>query len=100
MASFTKHIDYSDVFLFPLLLYLILALTCFLLHFFLFFSPGLPKPAVITQLQALKSSAGLWAFGCTSNDVIYITLPLYHSAGSLLGIGGCVELGKLLFSAC
>lgn len=65
MASFTKHIDYSDVFLFPLLLYLILALTCFLLHFFLFFSPGLPKPAVITQLQALKEfcwTVGFWLY--------------------------------------
>nr|XP_033709016.1 long-chain fatty acid transport protein 6 isoform X4 [Tursiops truncatus] len=54
---------------------------------------GLPKAAVICQLQAMKSSAGLWAFGCTSNDIIYISLPLYHSAGSLLGIGGCIELG-------
>ncbi|XP_057592008.1 long-chain fatty acid transport protein 6 isoform X3 [Hippopotamus amphibius kiboko] len=54
---------------------------------------GLPKAAVICQLQAMKGSAGLWAFGCTSNDIIYITLPLYHSAGSLLGIGGCIELG-------
>ncbi|XP_027461540.2 long-chain fatty acid transport protein 6 isoform X3 [Zalophus californianus] len=54
---------------------------------------GLPKAAVISQLQALKGSAGLWAFGCTANDIIYITLPLYHSSGALLGIGGCIELG-------
>ena len=59
---------------------------------------GLPKAAVITQLQALKGSAGLWGFGCTTDDIIYITLPLYHSSGSLLGIGGCIELGKFLFS--
>ncbi|XP_042839285.1 long-chain fatty acid transport protein 6 isoform X2 [Panthera tigris] len=54
---------------------------------------GLPKAAVITQMQTLKGSAGLWAFGCTANDIIYITLPLYHSSGALLGIGGCIELG-------
>ncbi|KAM6222642.1 long-chain fatty acid transport protein 6 [Rhynchocyon petersi] len=63
------------------------------LYIFTSGTTGLPKAAVITQLQALKGSAGLWAFGCTSDDIIYITLPLYHSSGSLLGIGGCIELG-------
>ncbi|XP_033261725.1 long-chain fatty acid transport protein 6 isoform X3 [Orcinus orca] len=63
------------------------------LYIFTSGTTGLPKAAVICQLQAMKSSAGLWAFGCTSNDIIYISLPLYHSAGSLLGIGGCIELG-------
>ncbi|RMC22292.1 hypothetical protein DUI87_00604 [Hirundo rustica rustica] len=53
---------------------------------------GLPKAAVISHLQILKGAAGLWAFGATSEDIIYITLPLYHSAASLLGIGGCIEL--------
>lgn len=65
--------------------------TC--LYIFTSGTTGLPKAAVISQLQALKGSAGLWAFGCTADDIVYITLPLYHSSGSLLGIGGCVELG-------
>ncbi|XP_048212754.1 long-chain fatty acid transport protein 6 isoform X2 [Perognathus longimembris pacificus] len=65
--------------------------TC--LYIFTSGTTGLPKAAVITQLQAIKGSSGLWAFGCTSKDIVYITLPLYHSAGSLLGISGCVELG-------
>lgn len=63
------------------------------LYIFTSGTTGLPKAAVITQLQALKGSFGLWAFGCTTDDIIYITLPLYHSSGSLLGIGGCIELG-------
>lgn len=63
-------------------------------RFFPCFLPGLPKAAVISQLQALKGSAALWAFGCTADDIVYIPLPLYHSSGSLLGIGGCIELGK------
>ncbi|XP_012595827.1 long-chain fatty acid transport protein 6 [Microcebus murinus] len=54
---------------------------------------GLPKAAVVSQLQAMQGSAGLWAFGCTADDIIYITLPLYHSSGALMGIGGCVKLG-------
>lgn len=60
--------------------------------------PGLPKAAVISQLQVLKGSVGLWAFGCTADDIIYITLPLYHSSGALIGICGCVELGKYFFA--
>ncbi|XP_066238240.1 long-chain fatty acid transport protein 6 isoform X2 [Saccopteryx leptura] len=63
------------------------------LYIFTSGTTGLPKAAVITHLQALKGSAGLWAFGCTTDDIIYVTLPLYHSSGSLLGIGGCIELG-------
>lgn len=51
---------------------------------------------MICHLVAINSSIGLWAFGCTSDDIIYMTLPLYHSAASLLGIGGCIELGMLL----
>ncbi|XP_015341987.1 long-chain fatty acid transport protein 6 [Marmota marmota marmota] len=65
--------------------------TC--LYIFTSGTTGLPKAAVISHLQALKGSAGLWAFGCTADDIVYITLPLYHSSGSLLGICGCVELG-------
>lgn len=55
---------------------------------------GLPKAAVITHLQSLKAAAGFWAFGATEDDVVYIPLPLYHSAASLIGIGGTIELGK------
>lgn len=56
---------------------------------------GLPKAAVITHLQSLKAAAGFWAFGACEDDVIYIPLPLYHSAASLIGIGGTIELGNL-----
>lgn len=59
------------------------------------FITGLPKAAVISHMQVLKGAAGLWAFGATAEDIIYITLPLYHSAASLLGIGGCIELGRI-----
>ncbi|XP_003216470.2 long-chain fatty acid transport protein 6 [Anolis carolinensis] len=64
-------------------------------HLYIFTSgtTGLPKPAVISHLQTLKGAAGMWAFGVTPDDIIYITLPLYHSAASLLGIGGCINLG-------
>uniref|UniRef100_A0A1A8LDM3 long-chain-fatty-acid--CoA ligase n=2 Tax=Nothobranchius pienaari TaxID=704102 RepID=A0A1A8LDM3_9TELE len=45
------------------------------------------------NVQSLKAAAGFWAFGGTEDDVVYIPLPLYHSAASLIGIGGTIELG-------
>ncbi|MEE6509404.1 hypothetical protein FKM82_025965 [Ascaphus truei] len=63
------------------------------LYIFTSGTTGLPKAAVISQLQALKGAAGIWAFGGTPDDIVYVTLPLYHSAASLIGIGGCVHLG-------
>lgn len=67
-------------------------LTTASLHIYSF--TGLPKAAVITHLQSLKAAAGFWAFGVTKDDVMYIPLPLYHSAASLIGIGGTIELGR------
>ncbi|XP_033952300.1 long-chain fatty acid transport protein 6 [Pseudochaenichthys georgianus] len=66
------------------------------LYIFTSGTTGLPKAAVITHLQSLKGAAGFWAFGATEDDVIYIPLPLYHSAASLIGIGGTIELGRPL----
>ncbi|XP_052634484.1 long-chain fatty acid transport protein 6 isoform X3 [Harpia harpyja] len=63
------------------------------LYIFTSGTTSLPKATVISHMQVLKGAAGLWAFGATAEDIIYITLPLYHSAASLLGIGGCIELG-------
>lgn len=63
------------------------------LYIFTSGTTGLPKAAVITHLQSLKAAGGFWAFGATESDVIYIPLPLYHSAASLIGIGGTIELG-------
>ncbi|XP_068609491.1 long-chain fatty acid transport protein 6 [Brachionichthys hirsutus] len=69
------------------------SLKCPILYIFTSGTTGLPKAAVITHLQSLKAAGGFWAFGVKEDDVIYIPLPLYHSAASLLGIGGTIELG-------
>ncbi|XP_059825926.1 long-chain fatty acid transport protein 6-like [Hypanus sabinus] len=63
------------------------------LYIFTSGTTGLPKAAIITHLQIFRASAGLRFFGVTKDDIIYTPLPLYHSAASLLGICGCIELG-------
>ncbi|XP_029371180.1 long-chain fatty acid transport protein 6 isoform X1 [Echeneis naucrates] len=54
---------------------------------------GLSKAARVGHLKAIASMAFLPMCGATSDDIIYITLPLYHMSASLLGIGGCIHLG-------
>lgn len=56
--------------------------------------PGLPKAARVGHLKAIMSMAFLQLCGATSDDNVYITLPLYHMSASLLGIGGCIQLGN------
>ncbi|XP_019372826.1 PREDICTED: long-chain fatty acid transport protein 6-like isoform X4 [Gavialis gangeticus] len=54
---------------------------------------GFPKAAVISHLKALTSCLLLARCGAASQDIMYITLPLYHISASIIGIGGCIELG-------
>ncbi|KAG8540654.1 hypothetical protein GDO81_018866, partial [Engystomops pustulosus] len=54
---------------------------------------GLPKAAVINQGRLLISSSISTLAGVTCNDVLYIPLPLYHSAGLMIGIRGCIQQG-------
>ncbi|XP_028558816.2 long-chain fatty acid transport protein 2-like [Podarcis muralis] len=54
---------------------------------------GLPKAAIITQSKLLKVSHMFRMCGVTPKDIIYLPLPMYHSAALLLGTGGCLEVG-------
>ncbi|XP_036400133.1 very long-chain acyl-CoA synthetase-like [Megalops cyprinoides] len=54
---------------------------------------GLPKAAVINHERVWLASCLQTLAGVTSNDVIYIYLPLYHSAGFLMGLTGAIERG-------
>ncbi|KAM6226136.1 long-chain fatty acid transport protein 2-like [Porphyrio hochstetteri] len=54
---------------------------------------GLPKAAVITEMKLMMVANLVRQCGLQPNDVIYTTLPLYHSAGLLIGVGGCFEIG-------
>uniref|UniRef100_A0A8K9V6U8 long-chain-fatty-acid--CoA ligase n=1 Tax=Oncorhynchus mykiss TaxID=8022 RepID=A0A8K9V6U8_ONCMY len=57
---------------------------------------GLPKAAVITQNRLLVALAVLDSTGITPGDVIYLNLPLYHTAGFLIGFIGSIETGSTI----
>ncbi|KAK0139026.1 Very long-chain acyl-CoA synthetase [Merluccius polli] len=52
---------------------------------------GLPKAAVVTQEKVWAASFIQAVCGVTCDDVVYINLPLYHSAGFLIGMCGAIE---------
>ncbi|XP_054423787.1 long-chain fatty acid transport protein 5 [Pteronotus mesoamericanus] len=54
---------------------------------------GLPKPVIVTHERTLQLNRMLYLSGVTARDVIYTVLPLYHAAGLVLGVLGCLELG-------
>ncbi|CAJ1056459.1 very long-chain acyl-CoA synthetase-like [Xyrichtys novacula] len=53
---------------------------------------GLPKAAVVTHTKLWMYSLFQCMSGIESSDVIYVSLPLYHSAG-LIGASGSIERG-------
>uniref|UniRef100_A0A3Q3WP68 long-chain-fatty-acid--CoA ligase n=1 Tax=Mola mola TaxID=94237 RepID=A0A3Q3WP68_MOLML len=58
---------------------------------------GLPKAAVVTHERVWAASFIQSVCGVTSDDIFYINLPLYHSAGFLIGMGGAIERGMTIF---
>ncbi|KAL0154869.1 hypothetical protein M9458_049132, partial [Cirrhinus mrigala] len=52
---------------------------------------GLPKAAVITQGRLWAMAFFFSMCGVKSDDVLYICLPLYHSAAFGAGFGGAIE---------
>jgi len=59
---------------------------------------GLPKAAIITN-QRYMSATALFARGMyelKQNDVLYVSLPLYHSSAQFIGWGSCALTGATL----
>ncbi|XP_071583237.1 long-chain fatty acid transport protein 3 [Heliangelus exortis] len=65
--------------------------TC--LYIFTSGTTGLPKAARISHLKSILCLSFYDLVGASSRDVVYLALPLYHMAGSLLGIVGCIGIG-------
>ncbi|CAJ0575140.1 unnamed protein product, partial [Mesorhabditis spiculigera] len=55
---------------------------------------GNPKPAVIKHFRYFWIAMGAQrAFGIVPDDKVYITMPLYHSAAGIMGIGSVIVAG-------
>lgn len=57
---------------------------------------GLPKAAVVNQNRLLSALVVLSSNGVTASDVIYLNLPLYHTAGFIVGFIGSIETGSTI----
>uniref|UniRef100_A0A673WXP4 Arachidonate--CoA ligase n=1 Tax=Salmo trutta TaxID=8032 RepID=A0A673WXP4_SALTR len=55
---------------------------------------GMPKAAIVVHSRYYRMAALVYyGFGMTSDDVMYDCLPLYHSAGNIVGVGQCLIHG-------
>ncbi|XP_010777933.1 long-chain fatty acid transport protein 1 [Notothenia coriiceps] len=55
---------------------------------------GMPKAAVVVHSRYFRIAAfGFHSFGLRHDDVLYNCLPLYHSAGTIMGVGQCLLFG-------
>ncbi|CAL9693184.1 unnamed protein product [Knipowitschia caucasica] len=55
---------------------------------------GLPKAAIVVHSRYYRIAAfGYFAFCMRPDDIIYDCLPLYHSAGNIVGVGQCLING-------
>lgn len=68
----------------------VLAVTCFI--------AGLPKAAVVNQNRLLTVLAVMSSYGVTADDVVYLNLPLYHTAGFFIGFIGSIETGEVMLN--
>ncbi|NXA56111.1 S27A3 protein, partial [Nothocercus julius] len=65
--------------------------TC--LYIFTSGTTGLPKAACVSHLKSVMCLSFYELVGARRGDVVYLALPLYHMAGSLLGVVGCLGIG-------
>ncbi|XP_015687588.1 long-chain fatty acid transport protein 4 [Protobothrops mucrosquamatus] len=55
---------------------------------------GLPKAAIIVHSRYFRMATLVYGgFRMTPDDVVYDSLPLYHTAGNIVGIGQCLLHG-------
>lgn len=56
---------------------------------------GLPKAAIVSHGRLMIGSCIMSLFDkIKEDDVIYTTLPLYHSAAGMIAYGGTIQNGK------
>ncbi|NXC40466.1 S27A1 protein, partial [Penelope pileata] len=55
---------------------------------------GMPKAAIVVHSRYYRIAAfGYYAYRMHPDDILYNCLPLYHSAGNIMGVGQCLIHG-------
>ncbi|XP_022110798.1 very long-chain acyl-CoA synthetase-like [Acanthaster planci] len=62
-------------------------------YFYTSGTTGMPKAARMTQKRVMVGGSLLQMFNLSSSDVMYIPLPLFHSAGMVIGVGNVITAG-------
>ncbi|KAH0503339.1 Very long-chain acyl-CoA synthetase [Microtus ochrogaster] len=57
---------------------------------------GLPKAATINHQRLWYGTGLALASGIKAHDIIYTTMPLYHSAALMIGLHGCIVAGATI----
>ncbi|CAL8350084.1 unnamed protein product [Merluccius merluccius] len=65
-------------------------------YFYTSGTTGLPKASLSTEARAWMIAHSLSTAGVRPQDVVYISLPLYHASGFQIGLGGAIERGITL----
>ncbi|XP_060111941.1 long-chain fatty acid transport protein 5 [Heteronotia binoei] len=63
------------------------------LYIFTSGTTGLPKAAIVNHKRLARMSSVFHLWGISPEDIVYTALPLYHTAGLVVGFGGCLEVG-------
>ncbi|XP_066244395.1 long-chain fatty acid transport protein 2 [Saccopteryx leptura] len=66
------------------------------LYIFTSGTTGLPKAAVINHHRLWYGTRFCYISGVKKDDIIYTTLPLYHSAALMIGLFGCITAGATI----
>ncbi|XP_045216351.2 long-chain fatty acid transport protein 2-like [Mercenaria mercenaria] len=66
------------------------------LYIFTSGTTGLPKAATISHRRSVAALVISGIFGLRSDDTVFVTLPLYHSNGLLVGVCGSICYGATI----
>ena len=76
------------------LIYQIYYLLDILLYIYTSGTTGLPKPGIIKQSRFIGAGFSFFDLaGLNDTDRVYVSLPIYHSNGCLIGIGASIISG-------
>ncbi|KAF7644950.1 hypothetical protein LDENG_00213230 [Lucifuga dentata] len=96
ITSFSDKVDQASDTPVPLSLRSHITLKSPAVYIYTSGTTGLPKAAVFNQKRLLRVFVVLSSNGVMADDIIYLNLPLYHTAGFVIGFIGSIETGSTI----